>query len=223
MCNKMLENVKNERYYGIDILKIISAFLVVFYHLGSLDFGVSNLENYVPNTNYVMYTFTAMSIPIFFMVNGSLLLNKNYALKSILWKIFKLGLLIVVWSVVKFPSWFLKTLLILYCIYPFLKWAMEENRNLLYFLVVGLIIFPDFYNLLVSIAKTMALNDMSVPSINGILVCEFPRIGLFTMYSIPLFVLGALQKKGKYKNPIYVNLLLVLCGGGGCVYLSLLL
>lgn len=221
MHNQKMENEINKRYYGLDILKIVSAFLVVFYHLGQLDFGVNNLESYVPNGNYLIYTLTAMSIPIFFMVNGSLLLNKNYDIKNILWKIFKLGLLIVVWNIVGFPSWFLKTLIVLYCIYPFLKWAMDKKRYLLYIIVVGLIIFPDVYNLLVSIAKAMVLNNINIPSISGTMVSELPRIGLFTMYSIPLFILGALQKRKNRKNSIYVNMLLLFCGVSLCLFESI--
>lgn len=56
MCNKKLENEMDRRYYGMDILKIVSAFLVVFYHLGGLDFGANNLEFYIPNGNYLVYT-----------------------------------------------------------------------------------------------------------------------------------------------------------------------
>ncbi len=66
------------RNYGIDIMKILSAFMVVFYHFGHRKYEFFEACNYVPNINYILQTLVAFSIPLFFMVNGALLLNKTY-------------------------------------------------------------------------------------------------------------------------------------------------
>ena len=154
------------------------------------------------------------------MVNGALLLNKNYTYKEIGKKILKLILLIIVWSIVRFPSWFLKTLIILYVIYPLLKRIFDKNKNFLYFLIGALILFPDIYNLIIVLAKMLILNGISLPNIANVSLSDLPRTGFFTMYSIPLFVLGGLQMKRKHKNPVWVNLLLILIGWCECLFES---
>ena len=57
------------RNYGIDIMKILSAFMVVFYHFGHRKYEFFEACNYVPNINYILQTLVAFSIPLFFMVN----------------------------------------------------------------------------------------------------------------------------------------------------------
>ena len=48
-----MNDIKNcKRLQGIDALKVISAFLVVFYHFKHLDFSVDNTANYLPSINY---------------------------------------------------------------------------------------------------------------------------------------------------------------------------
>lgn len=85
-----------ERLIYLDCLKLFSAFMVVFYHFGHLYFGKSNFDVFLPNFNYIIMTFSAASIPLFFMVNGALILNKRYSNFSILKKILKLFIIIII-------------------------------------------------------------------------------------------------------------------------------
>lgn len=76
------------RIVYIDLLKIIAMFLVSFYHIGYyyIDYGFIKNVYYVPNFNRIVMNICAMSVPIFFIVSGALMLNKSYANKKIIKK-----------------------------------------------------------------------------------------------------------------------------------------
>ena len=96
------------------------------------------------------------------MVNGALLLNRYYSKKSIYLKIFKLAFIILFWNFIRFPDWFLKTLIILYLIYPILKKILDKFPRLLILIIGILIIFPDLYNFVISILKFFMINSFNV-------------------------------------------------------------
>ena len=110
------------RNYGIDIMKILSAFMVVFYHFG----------------------------------------HRKYDNLLILKKIGKLLLIIVVWKVVCFPSWFLKTLVILYVLYPLLKKIFDNFPKILVMVILCFIIFPDLYNMIISILRFCSVESINI-------------------------------------------------------------
>ena len=57
------------RNYGIDIMKILSAFMVVFYHFGHRKYEFFEACNYVPNINYRDYEEKSVNM-IFYDKNG---------------------------------------------------------------------------------------------------------------------------------------------------------
>lgn len=151
------------------------------------------------------------------MVNGALLLNKIYSKKSIYLKIFKLAFIILFWNFIRFPDWFLKTLIILYLIYPILKKILDKFPRLLILIIGILIIFPDLYNFVISILKFFMINSFNVLEKN-IEIKIFPRTGFFTMYSIPLFLLGGMFLRKNVKIKKYQGILLVLIGLSECLF-----
>lgn len=203
--------------YGIDIMKILSAFMIVFYHFGHREYEFYNAAKYIPNINYIAQTLVAFSIPLFFMVNGALVLNKIYSKKSIYFKIFKLAFIILFYNFIKFPDWFLKTLIILYLIYPILKKILDKFPRLLILIIGIFIIFPDLYNFVISILKFFMINSFNVLEKN-IEIKIFPRTGFFTMYSIPLFLLGGIFLRKNVKIKKYQGILLVLIGLSECLF-----
>ena len=205
------------RNYGIDIMKILSAFMVVFYHFGHRKYEFFEACNYVPNINYILQTLVAFSIPLFFMVNGALLLNKTYDNLLILKKIGKLLLIIVVWKVVCFPSWFLKTLVILYVLYPLLKKIFDNFPKILVMVILCFIIFPDLYNMIISILRFCSVESINIFG-GGYKVESFPRTGFFTLYAIPLFLIGGICVKKKWKIKSWQSIILIAIGLIECLF-----
>lgn len=52
--------MKNREWnYGIDMMKILSAFMIVFYHFGHREYEFYNAVKYIPNINYIAQTLVA--------------------------------------------------------------------------------------------------------------------------------------------------------------------
>lgn len=68
------------RIYYFDALKTISIFLVCIYHYNALNLDIINNPGLGVYINYLFYGLSSMAVPLFFMVNGALLLNRPYRL-----------------------------------------------------------------------------------------------------------------------------------------------
>ena len=146
------------------------------------------------------------------MVNGALLLNKNYSKQTIYHKAAKIALLLFVWHFLKFPDWFFKTLIVLYLLYPiFIRIFNSQKRIYKYILMTAVFCFPFLYNLgkiflmrffpsfeIGIFGKTISLETIPL------------RTGAFTMYSILYFFLGGILFKKKL--PDGVSILLCIAG-----------
>lgn len=132
---------KKKRDISLDIIKLISAYMVVFYHFGHIDKGEFINNQYHCTLGQYLLILCSSSIPMFFMVNGALLLNKEYSIEKIYSKAGKIALLTFVWSFIDFPSWFMKTLIVLYLFYPVLIkiYRIEFARRLL---MIAVFFFP---------------------------------------------------------------------------------
>lgn len=74
-------------YY--DFLKLIAAMLVVFYNLNIVDMVYISNTLYIPNINRIVMNLCQISVPLFFMVNGAILLNREVNILAILRKSIK--------------------------------------------------------------------------------------------------------------------------------------
>lgn len=192
------------RVYYYDLIKVYAAFMVCFYHLNVLEMGYIENQLYLPNLNKMIMNFCAMSVPLFFMVNGSLLLGKEYSLKEVILRTIKLLILYYSWVIIiavvcsiirgDMPNltvkniilrgtvdtvylWFLRTMVILTIILPILKKIYDcKFKNIYYWICIGLFLYPFLYNYVVPIAYYKGI--------------DMPRTGLFTMYSILYYFLG---------------------------------
>lgn len=63
-------------YY--DIIKVFAIFLVCYYHFNTSYIIFNEGFIFIPNFGYLIMTLASMGVPLFFMVNGALLLNKPY-------------------------------------------------------------------------------------------------------------------------------------------------
>jgi surface polysaccharide O-acyltransferase-like enzyme len=203
----IIDNKK--RYVYLDIIKIISAFMVVFYHMSrKMDLGTFENSSYSISFPQILMCFCSASIPLFFMVNGALILNKNYPVEKIYYKAAKIALLVFVWSFTGFPSWFLKTLIILYLLYPiFIRIYNSKISALKYLLMLAVFVFPFLYNLIIiCLMRFYPGFELNILGYTISLATIPLRIGAFSMYSILQFFLGGLLFKNKIPDIISVIL-----------------
>ena len=195
--------IERSRLYYLDLIKIISAIMVTFYHFAyyRLDYGYEQGIAYIPNFSRIIMCLCAMSVPLFFMVSGGLILNKNLSIKYILKKSVKIIFLILVWYLSGFPMWFFRTLAILYLLTPLLKWIFDkQNKTFVILIMSALFVMPFFYNYAAVLLRYFDIK-----------IIPTTRTGLYTMYSIFYYLLGGFMVKCEKKN-IALNIIFVLSG-----------
>lgn len=160
------------RYDFLDLLKASAIFSVILYHSFTAPYHI--LEN-APPIAYFRYFFRSIlstCVPIFFLVNGALLLTKPFDLKKHLRRTGIIFLLATVWAFLDIlllmpvrgeflpPQevvrtvfllkggwcnhlWYLYTLVVVYLFVPLLKMAFDTNRPL-FNLCLGLALFFSF-------------------------------------------------------------------------------
>lgn len=91
-----------QRYANLDLLKDLAIFLVIFYHVGGmksaqiiLAASPSNLMSFV---DYALASAISLCMPLFFLVNGMLLLNRPLSIRAHIRKIVSIILLMIFWS-----------------------------------------------------------------------------------------------------------------------------
>lgn len=202
--------IQTDRWVYLDVLKIISAFFIIFYHFGKINLGIVADGSYIPTYGRVIENITVVSIPVFFMVNGALIFSKEYSLEKIYGKAAKIALLTFVWEFTAFPSWFFKTLIVLYLLYPALLKVYKCNK-LLPIVCTLIFIFPFLYNLIIIlIMKFCPEFSTNVFGITISLDTLPNRTGMFTMYSILYLFLGAYLSKRNIKP--YISVIMFILG-----------
>lgn len=86
-----------KRYANIDLLKTIAIFMVVVLHSGLLHTNFIAIKS---PASYIEFSIRLLMerVPIFVMVNGFLLINKQFNLKKHLLKTWHIFLLLIIWS-----------------------------------------------------------------------------------------------------------------------------
>lgn len=151
---KKSENV--HRLIWLDLLKAIAMYAVVFYHLGkfSLSFEQNEMIAYI---SYFIRTILCIGVPLFFTVNGALVLssNKPFELKKHVKKVIHIMIITFFWGImvkavlnkldhVSFNFydlliaswsgeglnylWFMKSLITIYIFLPIIKAAFEYDK-----------------------------------------------------------------------------------------------
>lgn len=144
------------RLIPIDALKSLAMLLVCFYHFSFYDFNIVAAEAPASTVlNYGLRSLCSLAVPLFFMVNGWLLLERPLHLSSHLRKVAKLYAVTIAWSAISilamkiirgdsyslgeflrtvFSSklytnnhlWFMYALLALYLLLPVLQLAIQQ-------------------------------------------------------------------------------------------------
>ncbi len=150
--------VKVKRNLSLDVLKILACFSVVILHIFGRKMNIGNS---------IMYYMATLAIPIFFMVNGFLLMNKEViTYQYVIKKIIRMIVVIVVWNIVLslgnfiikqelinpiidsiknlmqqgnfYQFWFFGSLMILYSILPKLHKWLKDNKKAYQMILISL-------------------------------------------------------------------------------------
>lgn len=207
----------NGRIFGYDLIKALAMFFIVLYHFNSVDFGIVPEDGwYFPNVTKFFYAFCSAGVPLFFMVNGALLSLKHMKLKKCFEKSIRLLFVAIIWTAIftcvlypliqgrGLPSigefqnyyWFLYTLSALYWI----NYVLSKSKRLKFIVLILLIIFPFITNLFWEV-YVLIHQEASIPS--------WGHTGVFTMYSVVYYYLGAFVSKRKFSNAFSVLLLIL--------------
>jgi len=165
-------------YY--DAIKALAIYLVCLYHYSNLPSNILDHHNFVNYVNYFFHGMPSMAVPLFFMVNGSLLLNKPYTLKNHLNKILYLYILVFTWSFISLIAfiplegqsdslkdfikalfyfkqgvsnhlWFLQTLISIYLLFSFIKKIYDSPQQKLLHLFCFIVFLFSFGNMFLNI------------------------------------------------------------------------
>lgn len=145
------------RYFWIDFVKALAITLVVLYHSGFC-------------SNKFVFPLLAMCVPLFFVVNGMLVLNKERSILYFIQKVCKIVFLMLVWSTIQtcvnmfynndpyvlkdiyhnvisqrmwycHTFWFMSTLTVLYIVYPIISAFINNNKlNIYYMLCISFLL-----------------------------------------------------------------------------------
>lgn len=144
-----------ERDYRLDVLRSISMIMVILIHVANCycrSFGDINNLSYI--FSVFINIFSRISVPIFFMISGTLLVRKDFDKNKYLKRLFKLLIPIIIWNIIylvweyfylgityknllhllvepyRKHLWFLYTLIVLYSLQPLLSALMDYfDRN----------------------------------------------------------------------------------------------
>ena len=175
-----------EREYTFDVLRVIAMIMVIIIHVSNV---YTRSYNFIDTNSYlvslIFNTISRISVPIFFMISGALLLDRSFDLKKYKKRVFKIILLIVVWDILyliweyfflgvtydklyklilepyRAHLWFLYIIVILYVIQPLLKLILDKLNNtikILLFVVWLLLSTISMYNLAVANIFTIFSN-----------------------------------------------------------------
>lgn len=147
--------MKTKREYSFDILRVISMAMVVVIHVSNV---YSRQYAYISDFSYLTSLFfntvSRISVPIFLMISGALLLDREFDSKKYKKRIVKFLRLIIIWNIIylvweyfylgntynqlyklllqpyRAHLWFLYTILLLYFLQPQLRYILNKaNKN----------------------------------------------------------------------------------------------
>lgn len=144
-----------KREYAFDLLRIISMFMVIVIHVSNVysrHFAVIASDDYLASLIY--NTICRVSVPIFFMISGALLLDRNFDKQKYRKRITHIITLIIVWDIIylvweyffsgitrdhlyrllwepyRKHLWFLYTIVVLYILQPIMKWILAKSPKI---------------------------------------------------------------------------------------------
>ncbi len=208
----------SKRIFGYDLIKALAMFMVVFYHFLMLDFSYQPGEFYIPNFNKVIQLICAASVPLFFMVNGTLTINNKITLNKVVNKVARLFLIAIFWTLVLRCGvigfllgsdqphtiygfinyyWFLISLAYVYI----LNYLIQILPKWCGYLLVAAIFCVTFLNNFIWDIIIFVNPDHVLP--------KWGHTGLFTLYGLVYSRIGAYLKNKNLSTPICILIFLL--------------
>ena len=162
----MIDKESIRRYEFVDLLKAIAIFFVTIYHYNNIKINFFETQDNIIYFNYFIRSIFSTGVPLFFLVNGLLILNKDLVLKQHIKKILNFIKILILWNIITLiflmiinnetipinkltyylynfkddwtsHLWFLESLIIIYIFFPLIKSTYETSiENLYYFLAI---------------------------------------------------------------------------------------
>lgn len=168
--------MKRINYY--DAIKTLAIFMVCFYHGATIEKDITVAGNITTYFHYFLFSTISVCVPLFFMVNGAIILNKEIDIKDTFLKAIKIYFLYFFWGAAlllllklilndKYTTldfiksvfflkehrttqlWFLRALVSIYLILPLIKLAYNDtDRRYLFYTMVVIFVFSFGNNLI---------------------------------------------------------------------------
>ena len=146
--------MNSKREYSFDILRVISMCMVIIIHVSNVysrSYGIISNKSFL--FSLIFNTISRISVPIFLMISGALLLERDFNKKKYLNRIKKFIILTIIWDIIylvweyyylgitynnfyklllepfRAHLWYLYTILIIYIIQPLLKIILEKSNK----------------------------------------------------------------------------------------------
>lgn len=149
------------REFSFDILRVISMCMVIIVHVANVysrSYGIIGDDSFVISLGF--NTISRISVPIFLMISGALLLDRKFDKTKYFKRSIKFLILIIVWDIIyliwewlylgitydhlerllfepyRAHLWYLYTILVLYAIQPLLKLLLDKSNNAIKYIVL---------------------------------------------------------------------------------------
>ena len=229
---------KTQRVQAIDWMKALAIFFVIFYHTYALNTDFLTKTEAMRYVHYFAEVPFSLAVPLFFTVNGFLLLGKTFDIERHRVKIKNLFFLTIFWDVVcnalklviyrektsiigflfmvhdSEILWFLRTLFAVYVFVPLIKEVFDHNRKafLFTFGLISLFVFAnEMLVMLVNVGDCILGVDLF--SSNYYFLDSFNPLRGFNGFSFAYFMLGGcLAKCEKCKDAKSWGLIMAFLG-----------
>lgn len=201
------KSISKERFIYLDFIKVLAIYFVCFFHYNNFNMNFLSNPSMLTYLSYFINGIASAGVPLFFMVNGALLLNRDYNLKKHIKKTITITALTVVWAIITLlilsqingssysisgffkalwklelgtlsHLWFLQALVCIYILYPLIKEVYDiEDKKVLNYILVVTFIFT-FGNVLLN----MLVNTLA--SILGINYLAINRFNFFNDFNV---------------------------------------
>lgn len=211
--------MNQKRENAFDVLRVIAMIMVIIIHVSNV-YGrnFEEISNFSYLISLIFNTISRVSVPIFFMISGALLLDKSFDKKKYIKRLKKYLVLIIAWDII-YLAWeylyFGKTYEELYRLF------IDPFRAHLWFLYTILVIYilqPLIKNIFDKLSKNIKLVILVIWFALSTLCLVIPSIvSFFSIFSsIGYFVLGKYiydyAKKENLKNIIaYFFMAILIC------------
>jgi surface polysaccharide O-acyltransferase-like enzyme len=184
--NDQQPSKQKEKFDFIDLLKAIASYFVIIYHYNFIDIDFVNQAEPFQYFNYFLTTILTISVPVFFFVNGALLLNKtDLNIRRHTFKILNFVILVIAWGSITHVLlslihnkeiilrdlissiynlrqgwtnhlWFLEALVVVYIFYPLLFNSFRQGTKYFYFFFGCVTLLTLGNTLLTTMATTIS-------------------------------------------------------------------